>query len=80
MRGNTNLDSAEYDSWLAKHGKERELMTRNKEKKNAHKSNGAGWHFGIDDKPVYAEDTNDLRRKLDARGLGIKDEIGRRRK
>ena len=72
--GNQRLDSAEYDNWLSKNKKEKELRARNQEKKLAHKKDGSGWHFGIDSKPVLCKDKDDFRKQLKQRGLAIKGE------
>jgi hypothetical protein len=75
-RGNTDLSSNEYDSWLADHHKENELRLRHAERQNAHKRDMSGWHFGIDTKPVKVKDMNEFRQELNRRGLSIKDEMG----
>ena len=82
-RGSTRLDNPEYDSWLASQarrggrngiGAERELRKRNAEKKNANKGY-EGWHFGIDERPVFTKDKNEFKRELDKRGLMMKDDV-----
>lgn len=75
-RGSTALDNREYDNWLVKNKKERELMDRRKERRNANKGY-EGWHFGIDQKPIYTRTKEDFRRELDKRGLAMADDIKR---
>ena len=75
-RGSTRLDSNEYDDFLAKHGKERELQMRHLARKNANRGY-RGWHFGIDDKPVYTRDKDEFRKALDNRGLMMRDDVKR---
>ena len=70
-RGNTGLDNYEYDNHLAKTKNERELRSRTIERRTAHKKDGSGWHFGIDDKPVKVKDMAEFRKELDKRGLAI---------
>lgn len=74
MRGSTELDNWEYDEWLSKQGNEKELRLRNRERKGAN-DGIKGWHFGIDDKPVYAKDKKDYLKKLDKRGLTLEGEL-----
>ena len=76
-RGNTDLSSNEYDSWLSENKKENELRLRHAERKEAHKKDMSGWHFGIDTKPVKVKDMQEFRRELAKRNLGIKDEAGK---
>lgn len=76
-RGSTGLDNMAYDDFLASNKKERELRDRHVERKNAHKKDMSGWHFGIDTKPVKVKDMQEFRRELDKRGLSIKDEFGK---
>jgi hypothetical protein len=73
-RGKTDLDSAEYDHWLAGNKKERELRDRHIARRNANKGY-EGWHFGIDTKPVFAKDKEDFKKKLAERGLVMRDEV-----
>jgi hypothetical protein len=79
-RGNTNLDSSEYDGYLASKAKNnkfarRELEQRHVERRNAHDADGVGWHFGLGDQPVKAASREDLRRILGSRGLGLREEV-----
>ena len=73
-RGNTGLDSHEYDDWLTEHKKGKELRERHVERRNANKG-FEGWHFGIDEKPVFAKDKEDFRKKLAERGLLMRDDV-----
>ena len=72
--GYTGLDSKEYDDYLSANKKERELRSRHIERRNANKG-CEGWHFGIDDKPVFAKDKDDFRKKLAERGLLLRDDV-----
>ena len=85
-RGNTNLDSTEYDDFLVEKAKrgghfgkgaEREIRQRNDEKRN---KGYKGWHFGIDGKPIYCKDKSEFKEALDKRGLMMKDDVRRRLK
>lgn len=73
-RGNTDLSSREYDSWLVKNKRERELKERHDARKNGKYE---GWHFGLGDKPIYTKDKEHFIKELDKRGLAIKDEYRR---
>jgi hypothetical protein len=75
-RGNTGLESYEYDEYLSRNRKERELRERKDARRLANKGFG-GWHFGIDDKPVYTKDKDEFRRELHKRGLMMKDDVKR---
>ncbi len=75
-RGSTSLDSHEYDDYLSKNKKEHELRARHIERRNANKGY-FGWHFGIDDKPIFAKDKEDFKKKLEERGLVMKDDVKR---
>lgn len=76
-RGSTSLDNYEYDNWLAEQKKGRELQARKAARKDAHRSDGSGYHFGIDPRgPVKVKDLNELRHELDKRGLAIDGEYG----
>ena len=74
--GKYNLDNYEYDEHLAKNKKERELISRRIERKNANKGY-EGWHFGIDDKPVYTKDKDEFQKALKDRGLMMRDDVKR---
>lgn len=76
MGGNKGLDSHEYDAWLTEHKKEKELRQRHIERRNANKGY-AGYHFGIDDKPVYTKDKDEFRKELAKRGLVMRDDVKR---
>lgn len=73
-RGDTSLANYEYDDWLAKNKKHREVEQRKAERRNAHKPDGSGYHFGIDSVPVKAKDKDDFRKQLAKRGLAIEGE------
>ena len=73
-QGYKGLDSASYDAYLAKNGKEREIKKRNDEKKNANKGY-EGWHFGIGDKPVHTKNKEEFKRELGKRGLMMRDDV-----
>ena len=75
-RGSTELDSYEYDDFLAKNKRYRELRERNAERRNA--NNGIeGWHFGIGEKPVYTRNKEEFKKELAKRGLMLKDDVRR---
>ena len=74
MSGYKGLDSTEYDDYLSKNKKERELRERHIERRNANKGY-SGWHFGIDSKPVYTKDKDEFRRELSKRGLLMRDDV-----
>jgi hypothetical protein len=75
-RGDTSLDSREYDEYLSKNKKEQELRSRHIERRNAN-TGYTGWHFGIDNKPVYTKDKQEFKRELEKRGLAIRDDVKR---
>jgi hypothetical protein len=76
-RGDTSLASHEYDDYLAKNGKERELRQRQVERRNANKGY-EGYHFGIDAKgPVYTRDKAEFKKALEKRGLLMRDDVHR---
>lgn len=72
--GKYSLDNREYDAWLAKNKKERELRLRNAERKNANKGY-EGWHFGISDQPVHTKNKEAFKRELNKRGLMMRDDV-----
>lgn len=73
-RGNTGLDSREYDNWLVVNKKERELRERHIDRVKANKGY-AGWHFGIDSKPVYTKGKTEFKQELEKRGLVMRDDV-----
>ena len=75
-RGSTKLDNPEYDDYLAKHGKDKELRRRHIERKCANKGY-EGWHFGLGDKPVYTKDKDAFKRELKRRNLLMRDDVRR---
>jgi hypothetical protein len=72
--GKYDLDNQEYDQWLAKNKKERELRNRQIERRNANKGY-SGWHFGIDTKPVHTKNKEEFKRELEKRGLMMRDDV-----
>ncbi len=76
-RGNTGLDNFHYDDWLAQNKKERELIARKQARKSANKGY-KGFHFGIDDKPVYTRNKEEFKKELDKRGLMMRDDVKHR--
>ncbi len=75
-----DLADREYDQWLVKNKKERELRDRNVERRNANKGI-EGWHFGLDEKgPVHTRNKEEFKRELDKRGLILRDDVRRRLK
>ena len=75
MRGKTDLSSYEYDEFLAKNKKERELRQRKAERRNANKGY-EGYHFGIDSKgPVYTKNKEEFKQALEKRGLMMYDDV-----
>jgi hypothetical protein len=75
-RGSTDLDSRDYDSYLAANKKEKELRERQVARRNANKGY-EGWHFGIDTKPIFTKDKQDFQKALKERGLMMKDDVKR---
>ena len=75
-RGSTGLENYEYDNYLATQKKERELRDRRIARKNANKGY-EGYHFGIDDKPVYTKNKDEFQKALKDRGLMMRDEVKR---
>lgn len=74
MRGRTDLSNSEYDEYLAKNKRHRELQERHIERKNANKGY-EGWHFGIGNTPVKCKDKEEFKRALSTRGLVMRDEV-----
>ena len=74
--GRYSLDNYEYDEYLARNKKERELIERRKERRLANKGY-EGYHFGLDDAPVYTKDKAEFKRELEKRGLMMRDEVRR---
>lgn len=72
--GKYDLDNYEYDRFLAKNKKEKELRNRNVERRNANKG-FSGWHFGLGEKPVKCRDKAEFRDELKKRGLMMKDDV-----
>lgn len=69
------LENREYDDYLAKNKKERELQARNSQRRNG---GYKGWHWGLGERPVYTRNKEEYKRELDKRGLMMKDDVKRR--
>ena len=76
MRGRTDLASSEYDDWLARKGKGREVKQRHEERRRANKGY-KGWHFGLGDRPVHTKNKEEFKRELERRGLMMRDDVRR---
>lgn len=79
-RGNTGLDSHEYDIHLASKSKSsssarQELVQRKIQRKHAHDSSGVGWHFGLGDKPVKVSSKEEFKQELNKRGLMLATDV-----
>lgn len=79
-RGNTDLTSDAYDSFLTEKSKTSraarlELQQRNQERKHAHDSEGRGYHFGLGNDVVKIEGREHLRHELDKRGLMLEVDV-----
>ena len=80
-RGKTDLSSNEYDSYLSEKAKsgsrsaKQELQQRNIEKRNAHNSEGIGYHFGLGNTPVKVESREHLKQELKKRGLMLEIDV-----
>ena len=74
--GKYDLDRYDYDEWLAKNKKERELRERRVARRNANKGY-EGYHFGLGGGPVYTKNKDEFRRELDKRGLMMRDDVKR---
>lgn len=72
--GKYDLDNREYDNYLVSQKKEKELRQRKDARRSANKGY-EGWHFGIDQKPVYTKNKEEFRRELDKRGLIMHDDV-----
>lgn len=75
-RGSVSLDNREYDNWLVENKKERELVQRSSQRRDANKGY-KGWHFGVGEKPIFAKDKKDYQRQLNECGLMLRDDIKR---
>jgi len=76
VAGNRALDNPEYDQWLSENKKERELRDRTTQRRQANKGY-EGWHFGIDQTPVYCRDKSEFRKALHQRGLMMREDVKR---
>jgi len=80
-RGNTDLSSNEYDSFLtskAASGSKsarQELQQRQHEKRHAHDTAGVGYHFGLGDTPVKIRSKEHLKSELSKRGLMLEVDV-----
>lgn len=75
MRGSTSLANYEYDAWLAKNKKAKELLHRKAERRDALKKDLTGHSFSIDPNgPVKVNGLDDFRQKLTERGLALYNE------
>lgn len=79
-RGNKDLTSTGYDSYLASkaktsRGARQELQQRQSERRNAHDADGRGYHFGIGDKVVKTESREHLKHELGKRGLMLESDV-----
>lgn len=79
MSGYKGLDSTDYDKHLASKAKgsrsaRQELAQRHTDRRNAN-DGIRGHHFGIADKPVYAESKEHYKHELDKRGLMLHDDV-----
>ncbi len=69
-----DLADSDYDEYLSKNKKERELRSRHIERKNANKGY-KGWHFGLGEQPVHCKDKEEFNRELSKRGLMMQDDV-----
>jgi len=67
-RGNTDLASREYDDWLSKNKKERQVRERHNARKTG---KDEGWQFGLGKHPVYRKNKAECRQELEKCGLAI---------
>ena len=79
-RGSRDLTSSEYDNYLAgksKHSRSarEEIQMRRAEKRNAHDSDGVGYHFGLSDGVVKVESKEHLKHELNKRGLMLETDV-----
>ncbi len=79
-RGNTDLTSYEYDSFLASKAQvsrsaRQELQQRNAERRNAHDGDGIGFHFGLGDQVVKVESREHFKKELAKRNLMLETDI-----
>jgi len=79
-RGKTDLSSNDYDQYLSSKGKSsrtarQELAQRSKDRRNAHDSNGVGYHFGLGDDVVKVTSKEHLKKELDRRGLMLEVDV-----
>jgi hypothetical protein len=81
-RESRDLTNNNYDAYLASKAQgsrsaRQELEQRKAERRNAHDSQGVGYHFGIADQVVKVESKEHLKRELDKRGLMLETDVNR---
>lgn len=77
-----DLTNYGYDEFLAGKSKSsrsarQELVQRKTERRNAHNSEGVGYHFGLGDQVVKIENKEHLRAELHKRGLMLEVDVKR---
>jgi hypothetical protein len=75
-----DLTDNEYDKFLVDKSKNsrsarQELEQRHAERRNAHDSEGVGYHFGLGDEVVKVESREHLRHELNKRGLMLASDV-----
>lgn len=80
MRGDRSLINNGYDSYLAGKAKtsrsaRQELEQRHSERRNAHDSEGKGYHFGLGNDVVKVESRDHLKHELNRRGLMLETDV-----
>ena len=78
--GKKDLTDNSYDDFLTEKSKtsrsaKQELQQRHIERRNAHNSEGVGYHFGLGDQPVKIESREHLRNELEKRGLMLEVDV-----
>lgn len=73
-RGNRDLSSNDYDSYLASkagesRGARQELQQRKADRRNANDKDGIGYHFGLGDQVVKVESREHFDKVLNDHGL-----------
>jgi len=80
MSKSRDLTNYEYDNHLAEKSKHsrsarQELEQRRAERRNAHDSEGIGYHFGLDNGVVKVGSREHLKHELDKRGLMLEADV-----
>lgn len=80
MRESRDLTNNNYDNYLASKAKSsrsalQELQQRKSERRNAHDSEGIGYHFGLGNDVVKVTSKEHLRKELDKRGLMLHSDL-----